>query len=690
MIRVIFFCTLLISAFPSAAITLQDTTTHLEEVTVKAYFTEQPLLRLTTSAGVVGQTVLGHQSGTTMLPAINTVPGVRMEERSPGSYRLSLRGSLLRSPFGVRNVKVYLDEIPLTDAGGNTYINLLDAGSITGIEVLKGPDGSLFGANSGGVVRIRPLGMDDKQEHNASLRLNGGSFGLFHEQLSATLNPSPGYRFGFSQAYQRADGYRQNSAMKRAAFQTVQRWNYKPESELRLIALYSDLRYLTPGGLTEAQYADDPKRARPATPTAPGAVEQRAGIVNKTFIGGLVHDARIGNRLKHVATVFGSHTDFSNPFISNYEIRNEANVGFRTYLDYEGGSPDRFSWHANAGMEWQYGKNDFANYENHGGVRGEAMAIDALRSSQHFYFARFSADLYKRLMLETSVSLNYYGYRFRPLFPEREPDYTRRTFDAEWMPRAALSYLVTPQWVWRASVSRGYSPPTLEEVRASDRMINTALDAETGWNYETGFRWQIAHRRITFDGAIFYYRMEDAIIRQIHEADAEFFDNAGGVTQRGIELSASAWAIEPDQMGWLRGLQLGSNLTLSKFRFGDYRVGDNDFTGNKLTGVPRTTVVSSLVMRLPQRVEAYLMHNYTSAIPLNDANTVFANAYHLLQAKVTWGIPMGNRLDLQLFVGGDNLLNRQYSLGNDINAFGGRFFNAASPRNFYGGISVRY
>lgn len=689
MIRVILFCTVLVPAFPSVATTLQDTTTHLEEVTVRAYFTEQPLLRLTASAGVVGRTTLRHQQGTTLLPAINTVPGVRMEERSPGSYRLSLRGSLLRSPFGVRNVKVYLDEIPLTDAGGNTYINLLDAGGIAEIEVLKGPDGSLFGANSGGVVLIRPQGMRDEQDRTASLRVNGGSFGLFHEQLSTTLNPSPGYRFGFSQAYQRADGYRQHSAMKRAAFQTVQRWNYKPESELRLIALYSDLRYLTPGGLTEAQYANNPKLARPATPATPGALEQQAGIVNQTLIGGLVHDTRIGTRLRHVATVFGSHTDFSNPFITNYEIRDEANVGFRTYLDYTGGRSTAFSWHANVGMEWQYGKNDFANYENHGGVRGDAMAIDALRSNQHFYFARFSADVYHRLLLETSLSLNYYGYRFRPLFPDSEPRYTRRTFDAEWMPRAALSYMFNPQWAGRVSVSRGYSPPTLEEVRASDQVINTALGAETGWNYEIGFRWQTSNRRVTLDGSVFYYRMEDAIVRQILETDAEFFDNAGGVTQRGIELSTSAWVIEPGQMGWLQGLQLGANLTLSKFRFGDYRVGNDDFTGNKLTGVPGTTLVSSAAMQFPKGIGAYVMHNYTSAIPLNDANTVFANAYHVLQAKVTWDKPLGSNVVFQVFVGGDNLLNQRYSLGNDINAFGGRFFNAASPRNFYGGIALR-
>lgn len=686
----IFLCVLAIFPLQSIAGSLQDTINYLEEATVRAYFVEQPLLRLPASAGVIGRTSLAHQSGATLLPALNTVPGARMEERSPGSYRLSLRGSLLRSPFGVRNVKVYLDEIPLTDAGGNTYFNMLDAGSVDGIEILKGPDGSLFGANSGGVVLLRPHGMADDGDNSAGLRLNGGSYGLFHQQLTAVLHPAKDYQFSVDQAYQRTDGYRQNSAMKRMTFQTTQRWKYTANNELRLLALYSDLHYRTPGGLTADQFADDPRLARPATPHTPGAADQQAGITNKTLVGGLVHDAQISSKLRHVASVFGSHTDFSNPFITNYEIRDEYNMGFRTYFDYMGGNGDVVSWRANAGMELQYGQNDISNYDNNGGSRGDEQAIDALRSLQHFYFGRFSADLFKRLFLEASVSLNYYGYAFKSRYPGNEADYTNKRFEAEWMPRVALSYLIDPRLAWRASVSRGYSPPTIAEVRPSDKIVNTALAAETGWNYETGFRWQTGDRRISVDGSVFYYHMKDAIIRQLREDGAEFFGNAGSVAQRGAELAVAAWVVEPRQIGWLRGLQVGSNLTLSKFRFGHYRVGTNDFTGNKLTGVPANTTVSSVLFRFPLNIDAYVMHNYTASIPLDDANTVFADAYQLLQSKVSWSKPMGNRLSMQVFVGGDNLLNQQYSLGNDINAFGGRFFNAAPPINFYGGIGVRY
>src|SRR6201998_2768167 len=97
----------------------RDTTKHLSQVTVTGYLIEQPVLSVPASVSVLTPAQLQLQPGNSLVPALNTVPGVRMEERSPGSYRLSIRGSLLRSPFGVRDVKIYFDEMPLTDAGGN-------------------------------------------------------------------------------------------------------------------------------------------------------------------------------------------------------------------------------------------------------------------------------------------------------------------------------------------------------------------------------------------------------------------------------------------------------------------------------------------------------------------------------------------------------------------------------------------
>src|SRR5690606_28474974 len=100
-----------------------STTIQLEEVEIQSYgFTLSDRL-LPAAVTVLNQTKLATAADPSFVRAVNTVAGVKMDERSPGSYRLSIRGNLLRSPFGVRNVKVYWNGIPFTDASGTTYLN---------------------------------------------------------------------------------------------------------------------------------------------------------------------------------------------------------------------------------------------------------------------------------------------------------------------------------------------------------------------------------------------------------------------------------------------------------------------------------------------------------------------------------------------------------------------------------------
>src|SRR5207253_1560221 len=116
----------------------------LDSVTVTAFNLQSRWQDAPAAMSVITLRQLQLLNNTSLVPVLNTVPGVRMEERSPGSYRLSIRGSLLRSPFGVRNVKVYWTDIPLTDAGGNTYLQLVDISQVQSLEIIKGPASSLY------------------------------------------------------------------------------------------------------------------------------------------------------------------------------------------------------------------------------------------------------------------------------------------------------------------------------------------------------------------------------------------------------------------------------------------------------------------------------------------------------------------------------------------------------------------
>lgn len=664
----------------------QDSARQIQTVTVRGYLSEQRLIQVPASVGVLSAAQLSLQPNNSLVSAMNTFPGIRMEERTPGSYRLSIRGSLLRSPFGIRNVKIYFDEMPLTDAGGNTYLNALDVSSLHSLEVLKGPDGSLFGANSGGVMLINPTNRLTDSSY-ASVGLNAGSYGLFHEN-AAVNQVWKRNELNVKQSYQTYDGYRDHSYMQRHYLQLVDKLKYGQSNQLRLVGFYSNLQYQTPGGLTLAQFEANPRAARPATAAVPGAIQQNIGITSKMLYGGLVNEVRLSNRIRNVATVFGSKVDFDNPFITNYEQRNEDTFGGRTYFELHN-SPTQSEWNLNLGAEWQQTNADINNYDNLQGVAGKPQSLDEVNTNQHFIFGRYATTFFRRLNIEAALSLNYYQYKFRNIFPLNQSGMNTRNFDPQLMPRIALSYEFTDNFIGRASVSRGYSTPTIAEVRPSNNIINTDLQPETGWNYETGLRLRNTDESLMLDASVFYYRLNNTIVNQRNANETDYFVNAGGTKQIGFELNFTGWIVGLKNSGLLRGLQFNEAFTYNGFNFRQYNINNVDYSGNRLTGVPRQVAVSSLQFRLPEALYLFIQHNYTARLPVNDANTVYAGSYHLLQAKAGWQVPWRFRTRLNIYAGADNLLNQKYSLGNDLNAVGNRYYNPAPLRSFYVGLSVR-
>jgi iron complex outermembrane receptor protein len=662
-------------------------TNILREVYVNSYFSVRPYLRTPSSLAIIDTATLAKQQGGSLVSALNTLPGVRMEERSPGSYRLSIRGSLLRSPFGVRNVKIYLDEFPLTDAGGNTYLNLLDVNVIDRMEVLKGPDGSLFGANSGGVVRISPT---DTHIGNTYFKTGfmAGSNGLIQQNTVLQLSDKKN-NLSVSEALQKYNGYRDNSSLKRQYYQLTDKLNYSSHGQLRVMFFYSDLNYLTPGGLTLSQSHDNPRAARPPTALLPGAAEQNAGVHNKTFWGGILNEIKINNHWRHVIAVFGSHTDFENRFITNFEVRKETSLGVRTWLEAANHSEGSVNLTFDIGGEAQKSPTRIGNYGNRYGIKDTVQAVDYLKVIQRFGFARFSADFYNRFTFEASASINDNRFLFTGIQPVQTRE-QKRVFTPQIMPRIVLSYLISENLALRASVSRGYSPPTSDEIRPSNDIVNTSLQAESGWNYETGYRLHDKHDRIWWDLSVYYYQLQQAIVRRTDDAGNEFFINAGGIRQPGLESLLTLNLIPAGSHNFVRHFQLTNSITYNRFKFDNYKDGTNDYSGNYLTGVPQYVIVTGLTLKFPLGFFAFAQYNYTGRIPLNDSNSIYSDPYNLIFFKGGWESAGHHNLTYKIYAGIDNLLNEQYSLGNDLNATGGRYYNPSPARNYFAGLNVTF
>ena len=674
---VIFFLMLSCVVIPCVKGQSVNDTTLLNEVIIQAYDYGKPLNEVPAAVGLILSDELKRYDHTSMLPAANAVAGVRMEERSPGSFRFSIRGSLLRSPFGVRNIKVYWNGLPFTDGGGNTYLNVIDFKAIQSAEIIKGPGGSLYGAGTGGVVMLNPAESTGSRVYLSALL---GSYGLQRHEVSGQWS---GNKVNGTVLYanQQSSGYRAQSGNNRNSIHT--HWNVAlpKTATLSLDAFYTDLHYETPGGLTRSQFEEDPAQARQPTATVPGAEAQHAAVNNATLYGGVKLAQELNDKWSYKAGVCVAFTDFANPAILNYEKRKEHNLGGRVDVMYafrlkemEG----KFTW----GGEYQHFFSPVKVYENNQGIRGALQYANDLKSRHLLAFAQAELNLPAGFHATVGASGTSLQYGFDS--QDNPSEQGRKTFHTVLSPRIALLKKFSEKISWYGSVSKGFSPPSLAEVRPSTNIINHKLQAEQGVSVETGTHMQITSR---FNATITCYdfKLRDAIVMLTDDLGRDYFVNAGSTIQRGIEFSG-AWMPLKDR--YKHGdLKVWSSYTFNTYTFDKYTHDGVDYSGKSITGVAPNIFVSGIDFSLKKGFYVNIIFTYTDKMPLNDANSEFASSYKLINVKAGYSFS-SKRSALEIFIGANNLLNEKYSLGNDLNAAGGRYFNAAAPVNFYAGLSL--
>ncbi len=652
---------------------------NLSEVTVTAFESERPLLEQSAAIAVVSEQDFSRFNETSIVNSFNTKPGIRIEERAPASYRISIRGSSLRSPFGVRNVKVYWNEVPFTSPDGTTALNLLDLSNIRNAEVIKGPSGSIYGAGNGGVINLyspaNPIG------GRISADFMVGDFGMTRYKLGLSQQVGNG---GFEASFvsQKADGYREHAAMDRQVFQLGGFFSVSDKQEIRTQLLISDLNYQIPGALNADQLAEDPTQARP------GSVNQNSSISQQSVFASLGHLYRFSPKIKNSTTLYLNTNDFENPFILDYKKELGFGFGGRTKFTFDGKLAGK-DLRIIAGGEYQTSITDAQNFGNVNGVADTVRFADKLRATQGFLFQQAEWDLMENFMLTFALSENFSSLEIDRQINASggQTGLQERKFDPIVVPRFALNYQFNDYSGAYGSISSGFSPPTIDEVRTNEGSLNLDLEAEKGVNYEVGYR--IGKGKLNLDLTAFYFKLEQTITTYTNSQGVVLFRNAGSTDQKGIE-AAIDYALIRNGVTFIRDLKIGTAFTGNYFKFKDYQKKDNDFSGNDLTGVSPNTLVTRLDLRTKPGVYLNLTHQFVDEIPLNDANTVYQDAYNLVNMRFGWARSFAGKWELEAFAGVDNLLDESYSLGNDLNPFGGRYYQPAPTRNWYGGVKVAF
>ena len=662
-------------------VTLTPSGTILSTAIVKAFERNTILKNIPAAVTVLSKADLERYSNTSILQAVNTVPGVKMDERSPGSYRLSIRGNLLRSPFGVRNVKVYWNGIPFTDANGNTYLNQLGFSNVGKIEIIKGPGGSLYGAGTGGVVLLNSR-IADKNEHSFSINTLGGSWGMFETNVGYKKS-TDNMNVAFSYAHQQSDGWRNNTNMRRDVANYTGSFDVNKKQTISTNIFYSDLYYQTPGGLTAAQMAVNPRQARPAGGPFNSAEAQRAALFVKTFYAGFANSYQFNSAWKNTTSIYTSNTRFRNPSILNYQRKTEQGIGGRSITQYHNNHVT-----VHFGGEYQYGFTNTSTFGNKLGVLDTLQFHDEIGATQYNVFLQTDISLAEDLIINAGVSYNNYNYGFTRL-NKRPVNTINKTFDPVIVPRISLLKKINKNYSVYATVSKGYSPPTIDEIVPSAGIFNTALEAEKAVNYELGFRGELVKNKLFIDASYYIFYLSNTIVTRRDSSGADYFVNTGKTKQNGFEMAVNYYPIRSSK-GFVQELKMWSNYTNILARFKSYQKGANDYSGNKLTGTPPNVFLIGTDVNTKSGLYANLTYSYTDILPLNDANTFFASQYNLLMGRMGYKRKVCKLLEGEIYFSFDRTFNKPYSLGNDLNAAANRYFNPSAPENYYGGVKLKF
>ena len=656
-------------------VTLKNEENLSDEMNVNVYARTSTIKDAAAAVNVLDNLSLYRSDQTSFVSALNTVAGVKMDERSPGSYRISIRGNLLRSAFGVRNVKVYLNGIPYTDASGNTYFNSLAVNSINKIQIIKGPAGSMYGAGTGGVIMLD----NDAEKIGRTLQLTGGSFGLLTADGSYDIKKNR-TKQGVALSHQQSKGYREHTELRRDVISYALTLQANKKNKINTNIIYSDLFYETPGGLTAAQVAVNPKQARPAAGIFRGAAEQKAAIYLKHFYISLSDEIILNSHWKNITGAYLSLIRFKNPSIRNYEQKKETGSGGRSIFEF---NANKYS--AAFGGEYQYSFINTSTYGNRLGVKDTLQYNDKIIVRQVNIFAQGGMKLPMRFEVIAGISYNHFNYSFKRInFPGETAE---SNFTPQFIPRISLLKKVSDKGSIYLSYSKGYSPPTIDEIHSSNGKFNRDLNAEKGTNYEIGIKTNLIKNILSADISYYLFRLQNTIVSRRDASGAEFYLNTGNTKQTGVEYSLIYFPINKSR-GFLSKLKLQAVGTNLHARFGEYQQGNVKYGGNQLTGT--SPFIFSLLADVQMATGIYtnLTYTFTDKIPLNDANTFFAKAYNLLLIKIGLEKQLTNKIKCDFFGTWSKGFNQNYSLGNDLNAAGNKFFNPSAPQAITIGVKL--
>lgn len=664
--------------------TTNDSITPLDEVLVIEKGIQKKVVGITPSSSLDTKE-LSRYSPLDFANAINQIPGVYLLSGALNTNRITIRGVGARTPFGTDNLRLYFNNIPITDGTGVSTIEAFDLENLGAIEVIKGPKATTFGTNLGGAIII-----DTSAPEVGTTQLSNsftlGSFNLIKDNLSFRHSQE---NFNLNVSYNRleTDGFRQNNRFERDGILVTSALRVGSKDKLDFLFSHIDYTAQIPSTINQNDFNEDPTRA------AANWLAAQGFEANSYTLAGLTYTHAFGPTLNAKASIFYTYLDHFEPRPFNILDEFTNGFGFRTvfYGKLGEGSYTFGSELYKDEYNWGTFQNLFEENNGNGSLAGARLSRNKEFRSQLFLFGTFTYPIAKRLQAQLGINYNATDYDFRDLFNLGDSNTSaERNFDPILLPNIGLQYALKNGQLY-GNVGRGFSNPSLEESLTPDGVINPDIAQETGVNYEIGGSFNFLKNRLQLTTALYRMRIQNLLVADRVGEDQFIGRNAGETRHQGLEMAlnyrfslSDKWALFPL-----------INYTLNDHSFIDFVDGDNDFSGNPLTGVPKHNVNSSINLTHANGFQLHLTHQFVDEIPLTDANTLTSEAFSVFQFQVKYNTQFSGPLNFGLNFGMNNIFDTNYAQSVLINAngFGGnlpRFFWPGNGRNFYGGLKLRY
>ena len=258
--------------------------------------------------------------------------------------------------------------------------------------------------------------------------------------------------------------------------------------------------------------------------------------------------------------------------------------------------------------------------------------------------------------------------------PGMSSDIRGRKHDDVFLPKAQIAYRWTPDFMTYAGVSRGYRSGGFNTSFLD--VSDLAFDPEYSWNYELGGHFSCLDGTVRGDFALFWIDVRDQQLTVFPEGQTtgRMMTNAGRTRSRGAELSL--------QISPRRDLDFNVAYGYTDARFLRYRSGNDDYAGKRVPYAPQHTFSAAATWSRPTGLgwlgDVVVQAGVQGAGPIewNEENSLREPFYALVNASIRF-----EHRRWSLGVWGRNLTEIDYNVFY-FKSIGNEFVQRGRPRTF--------